>query len=212
MPPKKQVTKAPAKKAPIKKAAKTSTKKAANASAKKDDEEKTRKVKQISQLEHAKRKSMWVGSKKIQTNEMFRIRLTPESPDEDESMLLDKIKFAPAWYKILDEIIVNAIDQWVNYPKKVTEIRITFDKDTGVISVLNTGPSIGIYITENLNGDKMYAVQLIASEFLSGDNLDEDDDSERITGGTNGAGMKLTNAFSEYMTITTVDIKAKKHY
>ena len=30
-------------------------------------------VKQISQLEHAKRKSMWVGSKKVQTTEMYCI-------------------------------------------------------------------------------------------------------------------------------------------
>ena len=58
----------------------------------------------------------------------------------------------------------------------------------------------------------MYAPQLIASEFLSGDNLGEDEGDERITGGTNGAGLKLTNAFSEYLTITTVDTKTKKHY
>ena len=35
------------------------------------EDTKERKVKQISQLEHAKRKSMWVGSKKIQTTEMY---------------------------------------------------------------------------------------------------------------------------------------------
>ena len=33
-----------------------------------------------------------------------------------------------------------------------------------------------------------------------------------MTGGTNGAGLKLTNAFSDYLTITTVDTKVKKHY
>ena len=158
---------------------------------------------------------MWVGSKNIQSTEMYCISHKPD-PDTTSSnttsMELKKIKFTPAWYKIIDEIIVNAIDQWVNYPKKVSEIKIELNPDTGVVSVYNSGPSMGIYETENLNGQKMYAVQLIASEFLSGDNLDDDDDTDRITGGTNGAGLKLTNAFSEYLIITTVDIKLKKHY
>ena len=168
------------------------------------EDTKERKVKQISQLEHAKRKSMWVGSKKIQTTEMYCLS------DDLKSFDLKKVKFAPAWYKIVDEIVVNAVDQWVNYPRRVGKIGISFNRETGVIAVLNTGPSIGIYMTENLNGDKMYAPQLIASEFLSGDNLDEDGDDDRVTGGTNGAGLKLTNAFSDYLTITTVD--KKKHY
>lgn len=167
-----------------------------------DNKPKVRKAKQISQLEHAKRKSMWVGSKKVQTNEMYCL--------DGDIMVLTKLKFAPAWYKILDEIFVNAIDQWVTYPKKVTRLSVLFDRETGVITIGNNGPSIGIYKTENLNGKEMYAVQLIASEFLSGDNLDDDD--SRVTGGTNGAGLKLTNAFSDYLTITTVDIKRKKHY
>lgn len=168
--------------------------------------EKERKVKQISQLQHAKNKSMWVGSKKVQTADMYCL-----SPD-NKTFVIEKIKFAPAWYKIVDEIVVNAIDQWVNYPKLVKKICISFNSETGVIKVLNTGPSIGIYETENLNGEKMYAPQLIASEFLSGDNLDEEGDDERVTGGTNGAGLKLTNAFSDYLKITTVDTKVKKHY
>jgi DNA topoisomerase-2 len=165
---------------------------------------KSRNVKQISQLEHAKRKSMWVGSKKIQTTEMYCLS------DDSKSFILSKTEFAPAWYKIVDEIVVNAIDQWVTYPKLVDKIGIYFNRETGVISVLNTGPSIGISMTENLNGKSMYTPQLIASEFLSGDNLDEDNDDERVTGGTNGAGLKLTNAFSDYLILTTVD--KKKHY
>ena len=166
---------------------------------------KERKVKQISQLQHAKNKSMWVGSKKVQTTEMYCL-------SKDLRFTIEKIKFAPAWYKIVDEIVVNAIDQWVNFPKLVNKIAISFNADNGVITVLNTGPSIGVYETENLNGEKMYAPQLIASEFLSGDNLDEDNDDARITGGTNGAGLKLTNAFSDYLILTTIDTKVKKHY
>jgi DNA topoisomerase-2 len=167
--------------------------------------DKERKVKQISQLEHVKTKSMWVGCKEIQTTKLYVV----DDCKSPTKFVLDNIKFAPAWYKIVDEIVVNAIDQFVNFPKKVNTIKITFDSKTGVISVYNNGPSIGIYETKNLQGVTMYAPQLIASEFLSGDNLD---DADRITGGTNGAGLKLTNAFSEYLTIRTVDTKVKKYY
>lgn len=168
---------------------------------------KERRVKQISQLDHVKAKSMWVGSKDIQTTEIYTISC---DENNEKKFILSKLKFAPAWYKIVDEIVVNAIDQYVNYPKKVSRIDIKFIQETGVIHVRNNGPSIGIYKTKNLNGVEMYAPQLIASEFLSGDNLDEDD--TRITGGTNGAGLKLTNAFSDYLTLRTVDTKVKKHY
>ena len=171
-----------------------------------EPDDKTRKIKQISMLDHAKNKSMWVGSKKVQTTDMYCLS------EDKKTFVPEKIKFAPAWYKITDEIVVNAIDQWVNYPKLVTKINISFDKGSGVIKVMNTGPSIGIYETTNINGIKMYAPQLIASEFLSGDNLDEDGTDERVTGGTNGAGLKLTNAFSDYLKITTVDMKVRKHY
>lgn len=170
----------------------------------KESDEKVRKVKQISQLEHVKNKSMWVGSKTIQTLEVYVYH--------KGRFILNKIKFAPAWYKIIDEIIVNAIDQWVNFPKKVCEIRISFEQQTGVLTIRNSGPSIGVYLTKNLQGTEMYAPQLIASEFLSGDNLDEDNDDDRVTGGTNGAGLKLTNAFSDYLTLTTADTKRRKHY
>jgi DNA topoisomerase-2 len=161
-----------------------------------------RKVKQISQLEHAKRKSMWTGSKKMQTIEMYLMK--------KDVFLLQKIKFAPTFYKIIDEIIVNAIDHWVNYPKKVRTLKINFNRDNGRISIFNDGPGIYIEMTENIHGKSMYSVQLIASEFLAGDNLDDDED--RKTGGTNGAGMKLTNAFSDEMIIHTTDEDSKKYY
>lgn len=199
---KSKTTRVPKKRTSIpKKKNKTQSNKTQQIEIKETDKE--RKISQISMLDHAKRKSMWVGSKKIQTTEIFILK--------DDKFVLEHIKFAPAWYKILDEIIVNAIDQWVTYPKKVSKISVSFCKETGSITVLNTGPSIGVYETQNLQGEKMYAPQLIASEFLSGDNLDEDD-SQKVVGGQNGAGLKLTNAFSDYLTIRTVDTKVKKHY
>jgi hypothetical protein len=49
-----------------------------------NEPEKIRHVKQISQLDHAKSKSMWVGSKVIQTTEIYVI-------DSNHKMVLEKI-------------------------------------------------------------------------------------------------------------------------
>jgi DNA topoisomerase-2 len=168
------------------------------------DQPKRRKVKQISQLAHAKQKSMWTGSKQMQTLEMFLLNPTMTR------FVLTKIRFTPTFYKIIDEIIVNAIDHWVNYPKKVRNLRIQFDAQTGRISVFNDGPGIYVEMTKNIGGQPMYSVQLIASEFLAGDNLD--DDADRKTGGTNGAGLKLTNAFSDELIVHTMDEESGLYY
>lgn len=215
MPPKKtsESKQAKHKTAPVKRARKKAEKKESEKENEELDMENTkeRKVSQISMLDHVKRKSMWVGSKELQTIELYLSGLKESDGEPEKIFKLEKIKFAPAWYKIVDEIVVNAIDQYVNFPRKVTEIKIKFIKETGVIHIYNNGPSIGIYETKNLQGVVMYAPQLIASEFLSGDNFDEDE-SQKIVGGQNGAGLKLTNAFSDYLTIRTADTKVKKHY
>ncbi len=165
---------------------------------------KKRNVKQVSQLEHAKKKSMWIGSSEMQ-NIKLHIYNTKTNLMEVKAM-----KFPPGLLKIIDEIVVNAMDHWVNYPRLVKNIHITFDNKTGQVSVRNDGPGIEIKKTKNIHGKEMYTVQLIAAEFLAGDNLD--DDAERVTGGTNGAGLKLTNAFSDELTIDTTDEDNKLFY
>lgn len=169
-----------------------------------DEPDKRRKVKQISQLDHAKRKSMWTGSKQMQTLDMFLLDSTSTRFE------LTQIRFTPTVYKIIDEIIVNAIDHWVNFPTKVKTLKIAFSSETARISVFNDGPGIYVELTQNIHGKPMYSAQLIASEFLAGDNLD--DDLERKTGGTNGAGMKLTNAFSDELVLHTTDTETGVYY
>ena len=158
-----------------------------------------RNVKQISQLEHAKKKSMWIGSSEIQS---VKLHIYDSKVNK---MKMREMKFPPGLFKIIDEIVVNAIDHWVNYPRLVKNIFIKFDESTGQVSVKNDGPGIEIKKTKNIHGKEMYTVQLIAAEFLAGDNLDVD--AERTTGGTNGAGLKLTNAFSDELIIETTDEK-----
>jgi len=165
-----------------------------------------RKAKQISMLEHAKTKSMWAGSKNSQTIESYVL-----AKDEDGSRIfqLTDLKYPPALLKIIDEVIVNAIDHHTHYPDLVKNINIMLHSD-GSIMVYNNGPGIPVELTKNINGVEMYTPQLIASEFLAGDNLY--DSGDNIKGGTNGLGLKLAAAFSKKLTLETVDTESSKCY
>lgn len=168
-----------------------------------------RKAKQISMLEHAKKKSMWAGSKNSQTIETYVLTTDPESPDESKVFTLKELKYPPALMKIIDEVYVNAIDHHTHYPKLVTEIRINIT-DEGRVIIRNNGPGIPVEETENIHGKKMYLPQLIASEFLAGDNLD--DAGTNVKGGTNGIGLKLAAAFSTELQLKTADKESGKLY
>lgn len=168
-----------------------------------------RKAKQISMLEHAKSKSMWAGSKSSQTIETYVLVDDPESPDNAKIFELRELKYPPALMKIIDEVMVNAIDHHTHYPKLVTEIKVNIT-DEGRIIIRNNGPGIPVEETENINGKKMYLPQLIASEFLAGDNLD--DAGTNVKGGTNGIGLKLAGAFSTELQLKTADTESGKLY
>lgn len=169
----------------------------------------SRKAKQISMLEHAKKKSMWAGSKNSQTIETYVLENDLDDPNQAKVFAIKELKYPPALLKIIDEVYVNAIDHHTHYPKLVTEIYITIAPD-GKITIYNNGPGIPVEETENINGKKMYLPQLIASEFLAGDNLD--DVGTNIKGGTNGIGLKLAAAFSTELSLTTADKVSGKLY
>ena len=128
--------------------------------------------------------------------------------NDDKSKMIQKdITYSPGLMKIIDEIIVNAYDQSVRLlsstvkkDKKVTEINICYDKETGEISVYNNGNGIDVAIHPEHN---VYVPELIFGHLLTSTNYD--DEEEKITGGKNGYGAKLSNIFSTYFEIETVD-------
>ncbi len=164
-----------------------------------------RRAKQISMLEHAKKKSMWSGSKNSQTIESYVLG----DSDEGKVFKTEELKYPPALLKILDEVIVNAIDHHTHFPKLVNEIRISISSE-GEIEIYNNGPGIPVEKTQNINKVDMYLPQLIASEFLAGDNLD--DDGSNTKGGTNGIGLKLACAFSKNLILETLDASTSLLY
>lgn len=166
-----------------------------------------REYKQVSQLEHVKlRPNMYIGSVSLQTNQIYTLNEDEENP----KFVLNDIEFSPGLLKIFDEILVNAIDHHINYPKLVKNITIEFNIETGEITVENDGSGISIILVDTLNDGKVYKPQAIFSQFLGGDNLTES--TERIVGGMNGLGSKVSNSFSTSFTVETYDTKSKKLY
>ena len=157
-----------------------------------------RKIAQISMRDHVLTRPMWAGSMNIQDIDTYVYNA------EDQRFVIESLKYSPVLAKIIDEIVVNASDQHIMYPKLVNKLDITLDDD-GTISVYNNGKGFDIEKTKNEKGVEMYSPQLAFTEFLAGSNLNDDEDTERIVGGQNGIGAKLTVVFSKEFVIETTD-------
>mgnify|MGYP000259438187 CR=1 FL=1 len=140
---------------------------------------------------------------------------------ETSKIEIKDCEFIPAIYNIYNEILVNAKDQVTRlnglYQKdktinQVTEIKINIDKDTGEISIMNNGDGIDIaeHPTVKKNGKSIYIPQLIFGELLTSTNYNKEE--QKVVGGKNGYGAKLTNIFSIAFKIETVDRIRKKKY
>jgi DNA topoisomerase-2 len=142
----------------------------------------------------------YVGSTK--TNEETRWTFDVSS----NKMVWRKLQFNPGLYKIFDEILVNARDEYVRSittadmtPIKHIDISITSNDGNTIVSVENDGD--GITIEEDPETGVMIP-ELIFSHLLTSSNYDKNE--EKIVGGKNGYGAKLVNILSK---LFTVDIR-----
>jgi len=149
------------------------------------------------QLEHIlTRPDTYVGDIKLQTEKLYI--------HQEGKIVKQEIQYVPALYKIFDEIIVNASDHSKN-DKTCKNIKITISNTE--ISVYNDGIGIDVEIHKDYN---IYVPELIFGELLTSTNYD--DTEKRITGGRNGYGAKLTNIFSTFFSIETIDTKRKRKF
>jgi len=119
-----------------------------------------------------------------------------------------KIAFNPGFYKIFDEILVNARDALVRsqtakvdpnkQPIKRIDISVTRSDNKITVDVENDGDGIPIEMHPE---HKVYAPELIFGHLLTSGNYDKNE--EKIVGGKNGYGAKLTNIFSNTFTLST---------
>lgn len=115
-----------------------------------------------------------------------------------------KIKFIPGLYKIFDEILVNAADNFQR-DNRMTKIDVNIDEETGMITVLNDGKSIPVQVHRQ---HKIYVSELIFGHLLTSSNYQ--DKKKKVTGGRNGFGAKLANIFSSYFCVETADSANRK--
>lgn len=160
------------------------------------------KYQKLTQLEHVhKRVSMYGGVKHLLKN----ITWIMTGDKTGNLMEQQEIEYVPLWYKMFDEIISNSIDQFTRYPKQVKNIHVSFNKDTGTITIRNDGPAISVE-----QQDGVWIPEFVFCNFLAGENFG--DDNARDTIGMNGIGSKLTNAFSSSFIIEVNDKDNGKHY
>jgi len=156
-----------------------------------------KKYQKKTQLEHIlTRPDTYVGDIKLQTEKLYIHR--------DGKIVKEEIDYIPALYKIFDEILVNASDHSKN-DKTCKNIKITIAPDE--ISVYNDGNGIDVEIHQEY---KIYVPELVFGELLTSTNYD--DTEKRVTGGRNGYGAKLTNIFSTFFSVETIDGKRKRKF
>ncbi|PBL01342.1 type II DNA topoisomerase [Armillaria gallica] len=155
----------------------------------------------LTQLEHIlKRPDSYIGSVETITQAMWTYDVATKR------MVNREVKFVPGFYKIVDEILVNAADNKIN-DSSMDTIKVNIDVEEGTISVYNNGRGIPI---EMHSQEKMYIPELIFGHLLSSSNYD--DDEKKLTGGRNGYGAKLANIYSHEFTVETADKNSQQKY
>lgn len=122
------------------------------------------------------------------------------------------VEWVPGLANIFDEILVNVTDQWTRLNglkgrgiKRLTKIDVNIDQESGEISIRNNGDGIDAKIIE---AHGMYPVELIFGELLTSTNYNKAED--KVVGGKNGYGAKLTNIYSKYFRVESVDRYRKR--
>ncbi len=141
----------------------------------------------------------YIGS--VETSEVRRWIFDAKS----NKMGYHKVQFNPGFYKLFDEILVNARDALVRSttekdktPVKHIDISVKQDGGKLTISVENDGDGIPI---EEHPTEKKYVPEMIFGHLLTSGNYNKEE--EKIVGGKNGYGAKLTNIFSHEFSVET---------
>ncbi|GMK55253.1 hypothetical protein CspeluHIS016_0203090 [Cutaneotrichosporon spelunceum] len=155
----------------------------------------------LSQLEHVlKRPDTYIGSVEPISQDMWVV------DPETKQMVNRSITYVPGFFKIFDEILVNAADNKINDPS-MDSIKVEINREKNQISVWNNGKGIPV---EMHSKEKMMIPELIFGNLLTSSNYD--DDQKKLTGGRNGYGAKLANIYSTEFIVETADKTNAKKY
>ena len=136
---------------------------------------------------------------------------------EEEVWLLEndifqptKVLVNPGFYKLIDELVVNAHDHVVrlrqrNSENPVKHIEITCDG--AAFSIENDGEPIDVAEHPEHH---IWVPELIFGHLLTSTNYDKEE--KKLVGGKNGYGVKLVNIFAKQLDISIVDSNRKLQY
>ena len=170
----------------------------------------SKKYVKMEQREHVLAKSgMYLGSIESDQYDIWLLN------EEGSKMDKKNVNYIAGLFKIFDEVVANASDHYIRLKgmavagqevNLMKDIKVNIDKETGVISVTNSGDGIDVVVHPEHN---IYVPELIFGNMLTSTNYS---DNERMGVGTFGAGSKLTNIFSQWFEIETVDAVRKLIY
>jgi len=122
---------------------------------------------------------------------------------DEDGFKAETIPVNPGFYKLIDELLVNAHDQVVRLRSRQSTNPVkNIDIDCGatLFSIKNDGEPIDV--AEHPE-HKTWIPQMIFGELLTSTNYDKNE--KKLVGGKNGYGVKLVNIFADEMVITVVD-------
>ncbi|GBB90710.1 hypothetical protein RclHR1_17760001 [Rhizophagus clarus] len=123
--------------------------------------------------------------------------------DSDKRAMVHRdVTYVPGLYKIINEILINAIDNKIRDPSMDT-IKVDIDVKSGTISIYNNGDGIPVEIHKREN---VYVPELLFGHLLTSSRYNDDGKNR------NGYGAKLTNIFSTEFIVETTDSSAGKKY
>lgn len=120
--------------------------------------------------------------------------------------------FNPGFYKLFDELMVNAHDHVIrtrqrNSSAPVKAIDVSVSEDSKTVTVWNDGEGIDVVMHPEHH---VYVPQLVFGELLTSTNYDKEE--KKLVGGKNGYGVKLANIFSTEFSVEIVDAVRGKKY
>lgn len=142
----------------------------------------------------------YIGSIELVRQEMFVLDAA------QENIVKRELDIVPGFFKIFDEILVNALDHRQRDPT-VRILKVDFALGREPITVYNDGSGIDICIHPQTG---VYVPEMLFGHLLTSSNYREDE--RRTTGGKNGYGATLVNIFSTAFTVETVDATRKLKY
>jgi DNA topoisomerase-2 len=89
---------------------------------------------------------------------------------DNKSIQLREVRFVPALYKLFDEVVVNACDNFLRPASGQTRIDVQVDASEGRISVFNDGRTVPVLMHKS---EGVYMPELVFGHLLTGSNFDD---------------------------------------